>query len=86
MKIDKAGKLISKIGSDNCVTIPKQVRDHINLQNNDTIEWHLEPNGIVAIARKSSDLWQTVNKQASKFGNLSTPEVEWDDDVENNDF
>ncbi|GAX06356.1 hypothetical protein IWT25_01700 [Secundilactobacillus pentosiphilus] len=42
MKIDKAGGLISKIGSDNRVTISKQVRNHMNLQNNDTIEWHLE--------------------------------------------
>ncbi|GAX06357.1 AbrB family transcriptional regulator [Secundilactobacillus pentosiphilus] len=38
------------------------------------------------MARKSSDLWGTVNNQASKFGNLSTPEVEWGDEVENNNF
>ncbi|KLD42451.1 AbrB family transcriptional regulator [Lactiplantibacillus plantarum] len=38
------------------------------------------------IVRSKPDLWQLVDEQEKKFGNLSTTEVDWGKDVESEDF
>lgn len=79
-------KVSSKITSKNQITIPKTVRELLKVKSADTIEWQIEPNGKVVITRSEPDLWQVVKEQEKEFGNLSTTEVNWGDDVESEDF
>lgn len=77
----------SKITSKNQVTIPKTVRNLLDLQSSDVIEWKISPNGTITIIPSNKpDLWQTVAAQEKQFGNLSTPELDWGPDVESEDF
>ncbi|KAF0501014.1 AbrB/MazE/SpoVT family DNA-binding domain-containing protein [Pediococcus acidilactici] len=79
-------KVRSKITSKNQVTIPKTVRDLLNVKSADTIEWQIEPNGTVTIVQSKPDLWQVVDQQAQKYGKVNTPEVDWGTDLESEDF
>ncbi|AOG30839.1 AbrB family transcriptional regulator (plasmid) [Lactiplantibacillus plantarum] len=38
------------------------------------------------IVRSKPDLWQLVDEQEKKFGNLSTTEFDWGKDIESEDF
>lgn len=86
MSISNVTRVSSKITSKNQITVPKTVRELLKIQSADTIEWQIEPNGQVMIVRGKPDLWQLVEEQEKKFGNLSTPEFDWGQDVESEDF
>lgn len=86
MSTGNVTKVSSKITSKNQVTIPKTVRDLLEVKSTDTIEWQIEPNGRVVIVRSKPDLWQQVDEQEKKFGNLSTTEIDWGKDVESDEF
>ncbi len=86
MSTNNVTKVSSKITSKHQVTIPKIVRDLLEVDSTDNIEWQIEPNGKVTIVRSNPDLWQLVDEQEKKFGNLSTTEVDWSKDVESEDF
>lgn len=86
MSISNVTKVSSKITSKNQITVPKTVRELLKIQSADTIEWQIESNGQVMIVRGKPDLWQLVEEQEKKFGNLSTTEVDWGKDVESEDF
>ncbi|KGO32503.1 type II toxin-antitoxin system PrlF family antitoxin (plasmid) [Oenococcus alcoholitolerans] len=86
MSVSNVTKVSSKITSKNQVTIPKTVRDFLEAGSSDIIEWQIEPNGKVMVAKSKPDLWQIVDEQEKKFGNLSTTEVDWGKDVESEDF
>ncbi|MFT9214579.1 MAG: type II toxin-antitoxin system PrlF family antitoxin [Liquorilactobacillus nagelii] len=79
-------KVCSKITSKNQITIPKIVREFLEVKSTDTIEWKIEPNGKVVIAKSKADLWQIINEQEKEFGNLSTAVVDWEKDLESEDF
>lgn len=79
-------KVCSKITSKNQITIPKIVREFLEVKSADTIEWKIEPNGKVVIAKSKADLWQIINEQEKEFGNLSTTVVDWEKDLESEDF
>ena len=38
------------------------------------------------IVRSNPSLWELVDEQEKKFGNLSTTAVNWDKDIESEDF
>ena len=86
MSASNVTKVSSKITSKNQITIPKTVRELLKVRSTDTIEWHIEPNGRVMIVRSKPDLWQLVDEQEKKFGNLSTTEFDWGKDIESEDF
>lgn len=86
MSAGNVTKVSSKITSKNQITIPKIVRELLKVHSADSIEWQIEPNGRVMIARSQPDLWQIIEEQESKFGNLSTTEIDWGKDVESADF
>ncbi|AVW09214.1 AbrB/MazE/SpoVT family DNA-binding domain-containing protein [Lactiplantibacillus paraplantarum] len=76
----------SKITSKNQVTIPKTIRELLDIGSNDTINWQINPNGTVVLAKSKPDLWQVVADQEKQFGNLSTSEIEWGPDLESDEF
>ncbi len=86
MSAGNVTKVSSKITSKNQITIPKIVRELLKVHSTDSIEWQIEPNGRVMITRSQPDLWQIIEEQENKFGNLSTTEIDWGKDVESADF
>lgn len=86
MSAGNVTKVSSKITSKNQITIPKIVRELLKVHSADSIEWQIEPSGRVMITRSQPDLWQIIEEQESKFGNLSTTEIDWGKDVESADF
>lgn len=86
MSAGNVTKVSSKITSKNQITIPKIVRELLKVHSADSIEWQIEPNGRVMITRSQPDLWQIIEEQKNKFGNLSTTEIDWGKDVESADF
>ncbi|MDE3750570.1 type II toxin-antitoxin system PrlF family antitoxin [Pediococcus pentosaceus] len=86
MKNNIPNKVESKITSKNQVTIPKTVRDLLNLNSTDTIEWSIEPDGKITVMRSMPNLWRVVDTQEKKYGSVDTPEIDWGTDVESEGF
>lgn len=76
----------SKITSKNQVTIPKTVRNLLDIESTDVIEWKIDPSGTITVLPSKPSLWETVIEQEKKYGNLATPEVDWGQDVESEEF
>lgn len=79
-------RVISKITSKNQVTIPASVRDILQVNSNDEIEWIIHPNGEVGVANAADSFWNVVKEQERKYGNVSTPEIDWGADHESEDI
>lgn len=81
--------VVSKITAKNQVTIPKTIREVLNVKSSDEIKWELGSDGQITVKRKSpekSDFWKTVDEQEKKYGSVDTPEVDWGEDVGSEDF
>lgn len=79
----------SKITSKNQVTIPKIIREALNVKASDEIEWELADDGQIVVSKKSPDssaFWLVVNEQEKKYGSVNGPEVDWDSDVGSENF
>ncbi|KRK80463.1 AbrB/MazE/SpoVT family DNA-binding domain-containing protein [Companilactobacillus nodensis] len=72
--------VVAKVTSKNQITIPKEIRTKLNLKKHDNVEFVTKDNGEVVIKSKN-DLWSVVKEQEKKYGNLSTPEIDWGEDV-----
>lgn len=72
----------TKMTSKNQITIPKAVRDRLQLDGKDTIVFFdIQPNSITIEKGKEENLWQTVKEQEKKYGSVATAEVDWGEDV-----
>lgn len=79
-------KINSRITSKNQVTIPKSVREALNINPADSIEWDVDPSGRVIVKKTSGNLWDIVAEQEKEYGNFSTPEINWGNDLESEEF
>ncbi|WP_125713467.1 AbrB/MazE/SpoVT family DNA-binding domain-containing protein [Companilactobacillus kedongensis] len=70
------------ITSKNQITIPKEIRTLLNVKKNDVIEFSTNNNGEIVVASDNS-LWSIVKDQEKKYGNVSTPEMDWGTDIGN---
>lgn len=72
----------TKMTSKNQITIPKVVRDRLQLDGKDTIVFFdIQPNSITIEKGKEENLCQTVKEQEKKYGSVATAEVDWGEDV-----
>lgn len=79
--------IIAKITSKNQITIPKEIRNKLNLGLHDSVEFIENKDGSYSMERKTTkDFWSVVDEQEKKYGNISTPEISWGEDVESEDF
>ncbi|GHP13401.1 hypothetical protein YK48G_08260 [Lentilactobacillus fungorum] len=81
--------VVSKITSKNQVTIPKAVREALNVKSSDEIEWELRSDGQITVKRMSpekDDFWKMVDEQEKKYGKVDTPEIDWGPDAGSEDF
>jgi antitoxin PrlF len=77
----------SKITSKNQITIPKAVRETLHVSSSDEINFIINTNtNKVSIVNAKSDFWNMVFNQEKEYENLSTPELDWGDDIESEDF
>ncbi len=66
------------------MTIPKTVRDILDIREHDKIEFVLRKNGEVTVKREQpKDIWSLAREQAVKYGSIDTPEIDWGSDVGN---
>ena len=88
-KRDRHIVVISKITAKNQVTVPKTIRDVLNVKSSDEIEWELGSDGQITVKRTSTatnDFWKMVDAQEKKYGRVATPEIDWGEDVGSEDF
>lgn len=76
----------AKLTSKNQVTIPKTIREILNINSHDTIDFEVLPNKEVRIKNTKPTLWETLHEQEKIYGNVSTDEIDWGKDVESEDF
>lgn len=73
----QSNHVISKIDSNNQVTIPKVIRKALNLSSRDSIQWVINSDQTISVEKTGGDLWDIVKKQEEIYGNISTPEIKW---------
>lgn len=78
--------VMAKLTSKNQLTLPKTVRDVLRVGSADMVEFRIDETGQVTLRRSENDLWSELHEQAAKYGNPSTPEIDWGTDVESEDF
>lgn len=81
-------EVISKITSKNQTTIPKSVRNALNLNPKDSIKYIISNDGLVKLTKANSedDMWIKAYQQEQKYGSIDTPEPDWGNDIESEDF
>lgn len=79
--------VVAKVTSKNQITVPKPVREALQIGKQDKLKFSIKENGEVLLEREEpDDLWSIVEKQEKVYGNLSTPEPDWGADVGVEDF
>ena len=73
----------AKITSKNQITLPKVLRDKLELGHSDkTIVFSISDNKPVTVEKpKTNNLWDIVEEQRKKYGSIDTPEIDWGLDV-----
>lgn len=84
--MDLPAKVTSQITSKNQVTVPQSIREILGVEANDAIQWAVHSDGTISVENPNDNLWANVKKQEQKYGNLSTPEVNWAKDKESEDL
>ena len=78
--------VVAKVTS-NQITVPKPVREALQIGKQDKLKFSIKENGEVLLEREEpDDLWSIVEKQEKVYGNLSTPEPDWGADAGAEDF
>ncbi|WP_137596853.1 AbrB/MazE/SpoVT family DNA-binding domain-containing protein [Paucilactobacillus kaifaensis] len=72
------------VTSKNQVTIPKTVRDVLDIREHDKIVFVLSENGEVIVKREQAkDIWELAREQVAQYGSINTSEMDWGPDVGN---
>ena len=73
----------AKITSKNQITLPKILRDKLELGDSDkTIVFNISDDKPVTVEKlKTNNLWDIVEEQRKKYGSIDTPEIDWGSDV-----
>ncbi len=73
----------AKITSKNQITLPKVLRDKLELGDSDkTIVFNISDDKPVTVEKlKTNNLWDIVEEQRKKYGSIDTPEIDWGLDV-----
>lgn len=76
-------RVSAKINSKNQITLPKILRDKLELSDSDkTILFNISDDKPVTVEKSKGDyLWDIVEKQREKYGSVDTPEIDWGSDV-----
>lgn len=80
---------ISTVTTKNQTTVPKVIRQTLNLIPGDKIKYIINTNGSISISKSKEsidDMWTRAYELEKKYGNIDTPELEWGDDIESEDF
>ena len=74
----------AKITSKNQITLPKILREKLELGDSDkTIVFNISDDKPVTVEKlKTNNLWDIVEEQRKKYGSIDTPEIDWGSDVE----
>lgn len=72
----------AKLSSKYQITIPKAIREELNLTDKDKVEFNILENGTVQLKKAETDdkFWSMVMEQQKEYGSIATNEVEWGED------
>ena len=79
----------STVTSKNQTTVPKVIRQTLELTPGDKIKYIIEANGSIRISKSrenADDMWTKAYEQEKKYGSIDTPELDWGQDIESEDF
>lgn len=79
----------STVTTKNQTTVPKVIRQTLNLMPGDKIKYIIDTNGSISISKSKEnvdDMWIRAYEQEKKYGSIDTPELEWGNDIESEDF
>lgn len=75
---------VTRVSSNNQVTIPNAVLKALHVNPSDEIEWTVELNDLITVRKASpqkNDFWKAVDAQERKYGSVNTSEINWGKDV-----
>ncbi|MFK4568186.1 AbrB/MazE/SpoVT family DNA-binding domain-containing protein [Enterococcus sp. UD-01] len=83
MQTKKQAAIIAKITTKNQVTIPKPIRQRLNIHSHDELAFEVQDNGDILVRKneEKEDIWQLVAEQQKKYGHYEATEFNWGEDV-----
>lgn len=83
MKTKKRTAIVAKITTKNQVTIPKPIRQRLDIHSHDELAFEVQDNGDILVRKneEKEDIWQLVAQQQQKYGQDEETEFNWGDDV-----
>lgn len=82
-------EVCSTITTKNQTTVPKAVRQALNLTPGDRVKYIIEPSGSIRISKDKenpNEMWAKAYRQEKRYGSIDTPELYWERDIESKDF
>ncbi|MCC4509357.1 type II toxin-antitoxin system PrlF family antitoxin [Limosilactobacillus reuteri] len=79
----------STITSKNQTTVPKMIRQTLQLGPGDEIRYIIDGNGNVHIIKAKKDatnMWKKAYAQEKKYGSINTDEPDWGTDIESEEL
>lgn len=78
----------STVTAKNQTTVPKVIRQTLDLVPGDKIKYTVETNGSIHISKskENDNMWDKAYEQEKKYGSFDTPEIDWGQDIESEDF
>lgn len=69
--------------SKNQITIPKAVRDLLQLKQSDNVQFKIDADNKVSLEKQSSkqSFWDEIMRQQKEYGKIDTPELDWGESV-----
>lgn len=82
MKLKNNLVVVAKISSKNQITIPKQIRNKLDIQAEDELAFEVYEDGNIILKKNNkNNFWNIIEEQQELYGILIEDEVEWGDDV-----
>ncbi len=82
MKLKNNLVVVAKISSKNQITIPKQIRNKLDIQAEDELAFEVYEDGNIILKKNNkNNFWNIIEEQQELYGILIEDEVEWGNDV-----
>ncbi|MFZ8765475.1 type II toxin-antitoxin system PrlF family antitoxin [Enterococcus diestrammenae] len=82
METTKKSLIIATITSKNQITIPKAIRQKLDVHTNDQLSFEETAEGEIVIKKKANDdFWQVVKEHSETYTIPSESEIDWGSDL-----
>ncbi|MGX7244507.1 AbrB/MazE/SpoVT family DNA-binding domain-containing protein [Enterococcus quebecensis] len=83
MKTKKQTAIVAKMIIKNQVTIPKPIRQRLDIHSHDELAFEVQDNGDILVRKneETENIWQLVAQQQKKYGKDEETEFDWGEEV-----